>query len=238
MTTHTPEEKAKGKKVMLLAGMLAGGLLGTLLVIGFPSSLWSPAKASDFLRGLLCVLLFAATGAILVGAWPVLEDWEVRTHKGSGPIVNPVTVPVLTYGSIALVVCVVIIVRYAYLQFLPASEEFVDMPPGVACYLHDARTVPGKRGLNGNRQPAILTSVRALTCQLREGPEKDVPLTGMLSADGVLGTKAFGDLRIAVEKYDDLVVRTEKLKYPVVIERIEIHRGKVQSFRDSLSKPE
>jgi hypothetical protein len=117
LRSQTHKEKAQGKRIMRWAGIAAGVLLGILLLIGFPSNLWTPNGAGDFLRGLLCAVLFAAAGVFLLGATPLIEDWEVRKHKGPGPIINPLAASIPLYGFAGVVACVVFIIRYAYLLF-------------------------------------------------------------------------------------------------------------------------
>ena len=116
MRLQTPQEIRQSKLGMLFFAVPAVVLLSILMLVGFPSDLWTPTGTGDFLRAFICAILFALAGFLVYASIPVVQDWEVRTSLGL--IVNPLTYSLPPLGFAGLAGCIVLIIRYVYLLIL------------------------------------------------------------------------------------------------------------------------
>ncbi len=117
LRSQTPDEKRSAWRTTLIGAACGGGILVVLLYTGFPPDLWTPYGVADFLRAFLTAALIACVGSLFYGPSVSLEDWEVRTHTGSEPIINPFSSSVGFLGGTGWIAAIVLVIRYLYLMF-------------------------------------------------------------------------------------------------------------------------
>ena len=123
LTTQSWEQKRSAWKASAIGLACSIVLLVILLIIGFPSDLWTPIGGGGFFRAFLTAGLIAAAGTVLAGPMVASEDWEVRSHTGSGPIINPLCSSVGFFAGGAWIAAIVLAIRFLLPNVLRMNAE-------------------------------------------------------------------------------------------------------------------
>lgn len=123
LSTKTRDQKRFARQIITSGFLMGMILLVTLLIIGFPSHLWTPVGAAAFLRCFLTVGLLLCTSMVLMGVSEFIEDKEVRQHlvlyRSDQPLYNPESFGPGLLALLGGIACIVLVLRYIYLFLNP-----------------------------------------------------------------------------------------------------------------------
>lgn len=108
MRRHSSVEIKYSWRITLVSGLIGLVILIVLLIIGFPSDLFFPVGAGGWLRALLVLALILCASFVLFGPQTALEDYEVRKHTGSGPILNPFSYLLGLWTGLGIIFCIIL----------------------------------------------------------------------------------------------------------------------------------
>lgn len=124
MRRHSDVEKRHTWRMSIWALLIGVITLIILVFIGFPSDLFIPVDTADWGRAVLTLLLIVCGCVALMGPQTALEDFEVRTHTGSGPVLNPISYLLNLLTGFGILFCIILVLAWVFgLLEIPIIER-------------------------------------------------------------------------------------------------------------------